>query len=709
MPPQSLEAHYSAIRDALAIGNLPGVSEAACAGLLDHPTEAGFAKIQIVALIKQEKARQALACIDKALKAKLIPPKDVAYEAAYCEFVAQNYDSAKARLKNVSPGLAVSKLAAQIAYKSGQFSECVDIYGKILSKTERDSQEYTDLLLNMSAAKAAAAQHGGSTGLDEDLGAAHGGYELMFNSATRLIASDKAHEALALLDNAAKLAAATLANDGWSEQDIRGETAPIEAQRAVALQQLGKSGEARAIYTRLLSEGLLDTATQDVVDHNRATIDTCKATGGNISLSASQAKCALLVPGRSAGLLSRYQKTSMLFNMVVVQVAQKQYAVARRSLRALGKTSPDLAVAVADAGIVSATISLHMGKRRLALNELAAMSFARPPMAGVRATLAAAQTAIQLGENRRAADILDTWKSKARAVALDSLKRPSEFARHYFGICLLHNWLQEGLGAGQSEAIVAADAAKHLYTEAATMSKQNADLLLAVGDCLAFAGNEELARECLQLAKAAASEQELDMGALLCAPMLTTFASEGSSPKSTSQLLRGYTWRAQLSRAVPGIPLRFARRFQPTGNSPLKSIAAGKPKAKHVCLQTLNMRRARRQRKLAKCPPKQYAEGRVPDAERWTPLRQRSYYKTRGRGHRQAKLRGGAQGGAVDANSGLGGTGSARIGGKASGTVPSRVSPDVDDGNGSQANDAVTASVSGLDSGGSKSKPKPAK
>ncbi|KAJ2741283.1 Srp72p [Coemansia sp. BCRC 34301] len=660
MPTQSLEMHFSAIRDALASGNLAAVCEAARAGLSDYPKEVDFAKIQIVALIKQDKARQALALIDQAHKSKLLSPKDMAYEAAYCNFVVGSYEMAKRQLKNVNPGPASAKLAAQIAYKCNQFVECVSIYEALLSEAARDSHEYNDLALNISAAKAAAAQHSQDNSADDVASAISGGYELMFNSATRLLGSGRSQEAEALLDETAKLAASTLAKAGWSEQDIRGEVGPIEAQRAVALQLLGRDSEARAIYVSLLSDRLLDAVTRDVVAHNCAALSVATAPGSDASVS--KAKRTLQVPGRSADSLSSYQTALMVYNMAVMQTAQKQYAAARRSLCALGKMSS--CSAVANAGVLSAMVSLRMGRGQQALNELAAMSFSREPVSGTRAALSAAQVAIQLGENKRAADILEAWKGKAQGIDMSSLKLPAQFARHYFGVCLLCNWLLGKLGLGKSEIDVAAEAARHVYTKAAAMQQQNVDLLVAASHCLAYAGNDELARECLGRVNIAASEQGVSVNATPLTSMLALPVSE-CDPKLTAHLLRGYRLRAKLAKAVPGLPTRMVRCFQPRSSAPCKEPAAPVLGAKRERLSLLSKRRSRRSRRLAKSPPKNYEIGRVPDVERWIPLRQRSYYKPRGRGHRLAKLRGGAQGGAVDASSGLGGTGSARIGGKA--------------------------------------------
>ncbi|KAJ2874864.1 Srp72p [Coemansia aciculifera] len=695
MPKQALETHFSAVRDALARGNLPAVFEAARTGLSDYPKEVDFAKIQIVALIKQEKAQQALNLIDQARKSKLFSTKDMTYEAAYCYFVTGDYELAKKQLKHATPGPLIAKLAAQIAYKSDQFAECADIYAALISETERDSQEYNDLVLNMSAAKAAAvAQHGQDANAeDAATGTISGGYELVFNSATRLLGSGRAQEAATLLAEAEKLAAATLANDKWSEKDIRGEVGPIEAQRAVALHQLGRIDEARMIYANLLSEQVLDVVTRDVVAHNCAVLGMAEPSGSDAPVS--MAKRALQVPGRSAGSLSCYQKSLMVYNMAVMQAGQKQYVAARRSLRALGKMASG--AAIANAGAVSAAVSLRMGRGRQALNELAVISFSQEPVLGVRTALAATQVAIQLGENKRATDILEAWKGKAHGVDLGSLKLPAKFAHRYFGICLLYNWLLNKLDAGKGEMEAAAEAARDLYAKAATMQQPNVDLLVAIGGCLSYAGIDELACECFGRAKAAVgSGQGVSSNASSPMSILTLLASESDS-KSTAQLLQGYKRRAKLARTIPGIPARMARRFQPVDGAPRKGATTTTLGAKHARSASLNKRRSRRNRKLAKSPPKSYEAGRVPDAERWIPLRQRSYYKPRGRGQRQAKLRGGAQGGTVDASSGLGGTGSARIGGKT--VSPALLQTPADSG-------VPAASVPVSGSHGSKSKPK---
>ncbi|KAI8326032.1 hypothetical protein GQ54DRAFT_131653 [Martensiomyces pterosporus] len=699
MASQSLESYYSAIKEAIAENNLPSVVDNARSGLKDYPAESEFAKIEVVALIKQENAAQALAAIARARTAKLVVGKALELEAAYCQFTLGNYEGAKKALKKAEKGPAATHLQAQIAYKQDQFDECIGLYEALIADAGEGSEEYRDLLLNLTAAKAAAAQiDQGRSSVDKGVVVQSDGYELMFNSATNLLARGRAQEAADLLSEAISLAKSSLAEEGWSADEIQGEVGPIEAQRAIALQHLGKGDEARAIFSRLLSGKSLDSASREVVSHNIATLAASDSSRRGASLS--RVKRAIQVRGHASHSLSRFQRALMMYNMAAVQLSQRQYVAARRSLSRLGKSFSD--VMIPNAGIVSASISLRMGNAQRALNELAAMSRAQGPEEGVHATLAAAQVAIELGESKRAAEILDAWRDRARGASLSSVLAPANFVHYYFGVSMLSDWLANGSAA----STVPVDAAKHVYAELEKVQQPSASLLAAVGDCLAFAGDIEQARACFGQAKKAALEQGLDADTLGSSRMRAVLMPEGSK-QSVAQLLKGYSSRSRVLKAVPGVSTRFARQFLPRSTlSHKKGAAKGNatPAAGTATKSSSEKYRARRQRRLLRHPPKNHDSERKPDSERWIPLRQRSYYKPRGRNRRQQKLRGGAQGGATEAGSGLGGTGSARIAGRTPDSPAQSVDHEADDSHGGEDNSASQQQTGG--SSGSKSKSK---
>ncbi|KAJ1958927.1 Srp72p [Dipsacomyces acuminosporus] len=482
----------------------------------------------------------------------------------------------------------------------------------------------------------------------------------MFNSATDLLARNRAQEAADILGRAIAQAKSSLAEQGWSPQDIQAEVAAIEAQRAVALQQLGKTDEARSIYSQLLSGTALDSAAREVVSHNAAA--TCVPECSRRGIGLTSIKRALQIRSSASHSLSRSQRALMTYNMAAIQLSQGQYVAARRSLARLGKLFSN--VIVPNAGIVSACISLHTGNAQGALDELAALSRALAPEEGVHTTLAAAQVAIGLGDNRRAADILETWSDRAKNVPLQSVLEPAKFIYYLFGVGVLVDWLASG---GNGAPSVPADAAKRLKSELDKVQSPSASLLIAVGDCFAFAGDLEQAKAYFSQASKAALDSGLAVDKLASAHMRAILASDGSK-QSVAQLLKGYTKRGRVLRAVPGVSARFTRQFLPRSNAAGRSAA---PRRSDIPTAPVSGRsknksekyRARRQRRLLKRPPKGYDSEHKPDSERWLPLRQRSYYRPRGRNRRQQKLRGGAQGGATEAGAGLGGTGSSRIAG----------------------------------------------
>ncbi|KAJ2806539.1 Signal recognition particle subunit SRP72 [Coemansia guatemalensis] len=709
MTTPTLESYFSKIRDALAEQNLRQVVDSSQAGLRDYPMDSELAKIEIVALIKTEKAALALEAIGKARAAKILPPRAMEYEAAYCHFALKQYAEAKILLEKLETGPATKRLQAQVAYKSGKFAKCIEIYESLLSSSELGDSERDELRLNLAAAKAAAAQAGGrAQGTNKIPDDATEDYELMFNVATRQLAEDKAQEAVELLEAAAERANAVLTTEGWADQDIQDEVGPIEAQRAVAFQTLGKTEVASAIYVKLASRSTLDHATRAIVLHNLAMLGAQK---GPVSFkAAAEIKRALQGSRAYPGILNRQQCARMAYNMAAIQFLQQQCTAARRSLAELGKSHSDCALS--GAGLLSASISLKLHDPSKALNELAALSHTHAADAGVLATLAAAQVAVSLGDAERAAKILSTWRDKADAVSLDALScSPEKFIRYYFGICQLIHWL-----APQSASDpVIGDAAGHLYSEVCKLSSPTAALLAAVGDCLTYAGNMEKAYKCFSEAKSKASASGLSIDTLGSEFMAAVLLIDGDETQSTAQLLKGYGRRRQALKRIPGIPPRVARRFWPRFGASSKDRSAKKATTPAALAGgRLLQHQARRQRKLAKAPPKNYAPDRSPDSERWIPLRQRSYYRPRGRGHQQQKQRGGAQGGAAEAGWGLGSTGSARIAGREEGATAAAVTTsDAHASNSRDDADATSTPASASkarqkSSGGrGKSKPKP--
>ncbi|KAJ2078035.1 Srp72p [Coemansia sp. RSA 988] len=670
MATPTLESYFSAIKDALAEQNLRQVVDISQAGLRDYPMDAELAKVEIVALIKTEKASLALGAIRKARSAKVLPPRGMEYEAAYCHFALKRYAEADRLLEKLEAGPAVKRLQAQVAYKSGRFIKCIEIYKSLLSSSELGSSEHDELRLNLAAAKAAAAQ-AGSKAQDTDSNSddATEDYELMFNVATRQLAEDKAQEAAELLDAAAERANAVLATERWADQDIQGEVGPIEAQRAVALQTLGNIEEAGAIYVKLVSQHTLDHATRAIVVHNLAMLGAQK---GPVSFkAAAKIKRALQISRAKPCTLNRQQCARMAYNMAVIQFLQRQYTTARRSLVELGKRYSDCVLP--STGLLSAYISLKLYGSNKALNELAALSHTHAADVGVLATLAAAQVAVSLGDAERAVTILRTWRDKADTASLNLLAcSAEEFSRYYFGICQLIHWL-----APESASFAdISNAAAHLYSEVCKHPSPTASLFAAVGDCLTYAGDMAKAHECFSKAKSVASASGLSIDTLGSELMASVLAVDGDEIQPTTQLLKGYGRRRQVLKSIPGIPPRVARRFCPRFDVSSKDRSVKKTSASVVLAERrLIQHQARRQRKLANSPPKNYAPGRSPDSERWIPLRQRSYYRSRGRANQQQKQRGGAQGGTAEAGWGLGNTGSARIAGREEGNVAAADAP----------------------------------
>ncbi|KAJ1812369.1 Srp72p [Coemansia sp. RSA 2598] len=617
------------------------------------------------------------------------------YEAAYCYFMLGRYEEAKEALKKAKAGPANDRLMAQIAYKCNRFSECVDIYSRLISATEHGGEEHKDLLINLAAAKAADAQMQGSSSerIDGNEAENADSYELMFNAATKLLAAGQAEKAIDLLRAARELARSALSADGWTEHDIQGEIFPIEAQIAVALHQLGRTSEARDLYRCLLASSSVESNARDVVRHNAALLAVDSEPSS--AVRASGLKRFIQVPGSGSSTLSQYQRALMMYNMVLLHLARSQVVPARRLLKRISRLGcGSMSI---QPGLISAAVSLRAGEPVHALNELSALAHSCGAADGAKAVLAAAQTALGLGEKQRALSIVEEWLEKAQRVSLANLNAPENFARYYFGTCMLASWLSSNGRGGAEPFFSPANAAKHLQQGLSSMVAPSPSLLAAVGDCLVYSGSQEDAKAFFGRAIKTAREMGVEAGDLRSAHIVAELqpGSRGVDRATDSQdvarMLKRLIKRKKAATRIPGAPPRLVRRFQPRPPDGLaQRSASGNDAARRGTAQQAKTRaekyRARRQRKLRNHPPKNYDPERKPDSERWIPLRQRSYYKPRGRGGRQQqKLRGSAQGGVSEAGAGLGGTGSARIAGvkvsSDAATAPAQAAPDSSEAN----------------------------
>ncbi|KAJ2765388.1 Signal recognition particle core component, partial [Coemansia nantahalensis] len=490
----------------------------------------------VIALVKLERVEQALAAIAKARASRILRRDEMCYEEAYCHFLLGAYAQAKSALGMAAAGRATDLLLAQIAYKSDNFVECARLYETLIASTDCADPEHAELQINLAAARAAMAQATGKAqaGCDDAAAASKGGYELQFNVATGLLAAGQAQAAVDLLEAAGAHARDALKKDGWTDEDIHGETAPIEAQRAAALQALHRTSEAHAAYAGLLARTFIDGATRAVVRHNAAVLMAGASDAGSASIGGI--KRALQVPGGKPGALGGRQLSLMTLNMATAQCVQREHAAARKSLRRL-KSAYKEYVAVG-AGKLSAAISLSEGDPRSALEEFSALARVQDPAEGVRATLSAAQTALALGERGRAVDVLCAWHGRASKAPLAAQADPVVFARYYFGVSQL-------IASLSSNPAVAIDAAKHLYVAVDSQQQQpspvSAAVLATVGDCQVYVGDAARAQQLFAGAAKAASASGIDPRALPSLFMTAVLTTGGDRAQLTARLLQGYS------------------------------------------------------------------------------------------------------------------------------------------------------------------------
>ncbi|KAH3681472.1 hypothetical protein WICPIJ_007551 [Wickerhamomyces pijperi] len=252
-------------------------------------------RLTIVSLINLEKYEQALKVFNQ-FKAS-IDSDELCLERAYVYYklgkdlelseIFKTFQGKEQELLVENPGLV--HLKAQTLYRSGQYQEALELYQLLISSNAAGEDELSDLKVNERAVISDALTAGkfdkiGQQQQFSELENEFMSYDLIFNESLISLALGDSEKSLQLLDRAQQLSEEV----NVDEEDRLSETVPIIIQKAYIRHITGDTTEAQQILEQLQHLQLSDKLTQLIFNNNWISLHDNKDTSARLSLRELQ-------------------------------------------------------------------------------------------------------------------------------------------------------------------------------------------------------------------------------------------------------------------------------------------------------------------------------------------------------------------------------------------------------------------------------------
>ncbi|KAJ1923377.1 Srp72p [Tieghemiomyces parasiticus] len=638
---------YSTLAQAIDAGDFAQAVTICRTILANEPLDTDAYRVLVACLIREDKYAAALNSLASARQHGVT---ELQYEEAYCQYRTGDLADAL-RTLDAQGGLSATgpydatahqKLRAQIYYRQADYVAAMDIYKQLLQRAGSDGTERTDLLTNYIAAQVG---YNLQVGQADPTAAASPDndnretYELAYNSACRRICAGQYAKAEALLQHALQICRQAGAVEQLPAAEVDREVAIIELQLGHVYQLQGKLVPAETIYTKFFTsppakgDTMVDSSTAAVVAQNLAAAGT----------HASIHQTAVTLRRKNLGLhdarLLKEQRRVLAFNSALLKFHLGRHSAVRRDCRKFQRLFPGYP------GFALLQAATYFAQRnpQTGLAELRELTAAHPE---VRAYgLAFTQAQLQMGRYR---DALDTFQTHLQSLtAID---------RYQAGPVAVLLWLYAKLGDPTGAAAIMKDANSHWTSSVTNPDDLPAAVLHQRGQYHLETGKLDAAvRDFQKLVQRDPTNDRHTAALVLALAETDVSAAQTYLPSLPTLPPVEDTAVDQLETTLAGLKLRRSLKRDAT------DVSTGEASIARKRAQRLKLRAKHRAKYATDSNAKV-------DPERWLPLHQRSNVKA-GKGKRGVQGRrgkDGPQGSAIPGEeSGLGGTGSANIGGAA--------------------------------------------
>ncbi|KAL6702663.1 Signal recognition particle subunit SRP72 [Coniothyrium glycines] len=551
------------------------------------------------------------------------------FEYAYALYKTGNAAKAAkvAEAAGPSAGRGMQHMLAQAAYRSENFAQAAKVY-KTLAAHTVESEEY-DIRINSGAVDAQLewtgqgelAQKKAPTREDLEV------FETAFNAACGSIARGEYGQGQVCLKRAKDLCNAL---SDLSQDEKQAELLPITVQQIYVLTQMGKIDDAAQLAATIPFADIKELSTRYIAQVN--------------SIAASNEHLNPYLSHRLFHASPKPPVTDQHFSFQSNILRQDEYVISLLSQKVAGVASstekvisgapaPSLSPAINMAAVLNAAAHARNAEtEKAALKEIVPLLERRPNDVGLILTIIHLYATTK---NYAAA----TYLLESFFRRLEQSASPSELdVRFAPGLiaALVSLYAQQGRpGAAKSELAKAAE-----YWRKPHKSKTEApskSLMVAAGTALLDTQNSDNVKTAGEIFKSLYDQDNEDRAAI--AGLVAAYSI--TNPTSIPDDLLSYLPEA--SRLVSDVN---ADELEKIG-VPLGTLASiGIPEARKRSVAPTKAAPARTKRLRKARIPKEYVEGKKMDLERWLPMRDRSYYRPKGRkGKKRAE--GLTQGGVV--------------------------------------------------------------
>lgn len=274
---------------------------------------------KIVCLIQLDKFDEALTSIERSTEVGILH-----FEKAYCEYRMNKNIESYTTLKSCKEmGIKEKELLAQVTYRMEKYNESYEAYRDIVKDIDDDFDN--ERQSNLSAVVASWQTASPSSSKDLDMSSQEDKtYELCYNSACISVAKGNYSEAIEKLDKAEAMCKEFFAEEASEDQDQ--EMAIIRVQKAYCLQKQGDDEQSLKMYNNALKNKPSDLGVMGVASNNLL----CLNKDQNVFDSKKRIKVATALEMEQK--LNSMQRRIIGYNEVLFAIVTNQKDVARKLL-----------------------------------------------------------------------------------------------------------------------------------------------------------------------------------------------------------------------------------------------------------------------------------------------------------------------------------------------------------------------------------------
>ncbi|KAF2086518.1 hypothetical protein K490DRAFT_44211 [Saccharata proteae CBS 121410] len=593
------------------------ILKAANNALSKSKTDLEAQHIRVVALLKLDRFDDALHAFDNVgdkLKQK------ARLEYAYALYKSGRLEEAE-RIADSPDGRGIRHVLAQTAYRAENFSKAAELYQQLESPGAEGEDNYNDLKINSLAVDAQLQWQGQDSLVKrktpgrEDLEA----FETAYNAACGSIARGELGQSEVLLKRAKDLCNAS---DELTEAEKKSEVMPIVVQQIYVLSRQGRTEEAEKLQEELSVKDIPDLSTRYIASVN----DLAHSGQASNPYLASRKFDSFKLPPNDRPFT--YQSAIIRSNAYVMGLLSNKHAGVARSTKTLlaADSSESTSGNRTSLSVVNVAAHAKGAEEKHALKSVIPLLEKRPRDIGL--VLTVAQLYLLADNTNAAIAVIEAFIKRLE----ESNSPVDQDIRFAPGLVAITTSLYARQGRTTATRIELGKAASYWRNKTKTPPMA---LMKAAGAALLESQNPAHLEQAGDIFSALLEVDPSDRAAT--AGFIAAHATADPSKITESQL----DTLTPVNRLIAGIDAAalenagVASKPVPTQPASNKRPAPKEPEEK----KKKRMRKAKM--------PKNYEEGKKVDPERWLPLKDRTYYKPKGK-KGKAKAAGLTQGGVVD-------------------------------------------------------------